>query len=88
MNHWCAVGVSNNTPTTYPVVQYNIFDSQGYQQSSSSSYGISHYGFSQRTGRVVEYIIVNQRLDRLTMHNSLVMGKITAHHLQSFMMLI
>ena len=46
VNHWCAVGVSNNTPTTYPVVQYNIFDSQGYQKSSGSpNYGISHYDF-------------------------------------------
>lgn len=46
MNHWCAVGISSNTPTVYPVVQYNIFDSKGYKSSTGgSSYGVIHYGF-------------------------------------------
>jgi len=46
-NNWCAVGVSENVPTIYPVVQYNIFDSYGYKTSSSvtSSYTVTHYGF-------------------------------------------
>ena len=45
-NNWCAVGVSENVPTIYPVVQYNIFDSYGYKTSSSvTAYTVSHYGF-------------------------------------------
>jgi hypothetical protein len=45
-SNWCAVGVSENVPTIYPVVQYNIFDSNGHKTGTSSSYYASwHYGF-------------------------------------------
>lgn len=47
-SNWCAVGVSENVPTIYPVVQYNIFDSNGHKTSTSnpfSSYTSWHYGF-------------------------------------------
>lgn len=44
-NEWCAVGVSTNTPTIYPIVQYNIFDSRNYKNSASPSYQVSHHGF-------------------------------------------
>lgn len=44
-NNWCAVGVSDNIPTVYPIVQYNIFDSKGYKEPASGNYWARHYGF-------------------------------------------
>ena len=45
-NHWCAVGVSFNTPTVYPIVQYNIFDSKAVKSNNSvSSRNVIYYGF-------------------------------------------
>ena len=47
-NNWCAVGVSNNTPTVYPVVQYNIFDSKAYKNTASATRSSYYYGFFSR----------------------------------------
>ena len=44
-NNWCAVGVSFNTPSVYPIVQYNIFDSKAYQNNAGGLGNVSHYGF-------------------------------------------
>ena len=43
-NQWCAVGVSENTPTIYPVVQYNIFDSNNFK-SGNDYRNDNYYGF-------------------------------------------
>lgn len=45
INHWCAVGVSINTPTVYPLVQYNIFDSKNIKSTQTTSNNSLHYGF-------------------------------------------
>ena len=49
LNSWCAIGVSTNAPTKYPVVQYNIFDSYAIKDDSQGSYNRRYYSLFSET---------------------------------------
>lgn len=44
-NMYSAVGITDNLPSVYPVVQYNIFDATSKWPSSTSSYEQYYWGF-------------------------------------------